>query len=738
MGDGGQTCTPDLFLYTEFVSLCSASRAKMFAHQSRYIPMLLISALLLVASSSRLSGQNTLRIGVIDRAAGSMLAGARLAADQVNAAGGIVGADGSVYQLSIVDTPPDHMEIATANMRQARVIAVIGPATNHDVARNIARLQEIEAPILTPATGETILFADSSNRILRSRARESLQINGLADFLVNSLGIDSVQMVQLDSASTASLIMLANALAAHGIRPSNLRYDGTRSALDQIAASISKSAPDAVAIYGPPVLSAQAYLAIRDAGYLREIVYAAADDPDFIEVVPADALPGIISASTWSYALDDAASQSFTLDYALAFGKLPDALSAAGYDAVALIAQAASGSGTLAAELAAIQSFRGAQGPLNPADQPPAEISSNVVVTRLNEYGAPFVVARYPQAERLTSQTQTAARVTSTPEPISTPVPSSTPTGYHLIVQSQFQNVRSGPGLEYEVIGQVLQGSQLRVLGATADYSWLVIDFRGQWGWLAAYLVETFGNRNLAPIVQPPATSTPAPTATTSPPQEPDLVVLAADPKRITLGQATSINVTLRNQGLTAAGRFAIAGTFEPGAQYVSAHLPGLGAGQQTTAQLQPTLMGRSGPQSVIIVVDLNQEVYEGPQGETNNQRYSYNYIADRPVLNSGASTIAPGAFDLDGDAIADFAWTGNDMVAQGSAAMLPLSHFASLDEVHYDAIDGSQATNVTINADQLTNATIGIVTADGHLGAMRVSNVTRNGSLAMEYRIYR
>ena len=267
-------------------------------------------------------------------------------------------------------------------------------------------------------------------------------------------------------------------------------------------------------------------------------------------------MPGIISATTWSAALDDPASSAFTLAYARAFGRLPDALSAAGYDSLRMIARAAAAPGPLERALAAMQSHQGIQGPLGGASLPAGELSANALVTRLNKYGYPALASKpsSPSAELELAR--------PTPRPTATPLPSATPTGFHLIIQSDYQNIRSGPGLEYDIIGQVLQGAQLRVLGATADYSWLVIDYRGQWGWLAAYLVETFGSRHLVPIIQPPATSTPAPTATSAPPREPDLVVVAASPDRLTLDESSMISLSVRNQGLSAAGSFAIAGTF--------------------------------------------------------------------------------------------------------------------------------------------------------------------------------
>ena len=707
------------------------------ASRVRLLQFVLTICFLIALINTSVSAQYTLRIGVIDKPDGSMLAGALLAAKHINDAGGIVGADGTVFHLAVVDTLPDNMNIATANMRQARVIAVIGPETNNLLARNMSSLQAVSAPIFTPATGDTVLLPDISKRIFRSRAQESLQIRGLADFLVNTLAVRTIRTIQLDADSTASLISLANALAAFGVRPSNLLYEERRMNLEQIAESIVQSASDAVAIFGPPGLAAQVYNHMRTAGYQGDVVYNRAEDPEFVEIVPAVSLPGIISASTWSYTLDDLASREFTLAFTRAFGQLPDALSAASYDAVLMVAEASSKTGAIYDELAAMRSFSGVQGELSPADLLPGETSNNVVVTRINEYGTANVVARY-SGLRQNNEAVPVIRESPVPVPTATPPPTATPMGYHLTVKSTFQNVRSGPGLQYEVIGQVLQNTQARVLGATVDYAWLVIDFRGQWGWLAGYLVDTFGDRNLVPIIQPPATPTPVPSETPAPPRDPDLLVLHANPSRITLGQQTTVNVTLLNQGLAGAGNFAIASTFEPGAQYVGVNLSGLAAGQQTIAPLQLMVDGPSGPQSVVIVVDLNGEVFEGPSGEANNRVFSYNYIADRPILTSGTWTISAGSIDLDGDANPDFSWTGNDLVALGNAAMVLMNHFGSIADVHYDAIDVPLANIKTLNADLLSNAMIGLLTADGHRGVMRLANVTRNGSITVEYRVYR
>ncbi len=684
------------------------------------------------------SAQYTLRLGVIDAADGSMLKGVLLAARQINDAGGLKAADGASFSLTVVDTPPDNMEIASANMRQASVIAVIGPETDALVVSHMSQLQALDVPILTPATGETILLQDNTNRIFRSRARTSVRTSALADYLANTLGIRTIRTVQLDRASTATLITLANSLSTLGIRLSNTLVDEINPDLEAIARDIVESDADLVAIYGPPLVSARAYNHIRAAGFKDAVVYDQADDPAFSEIVPADDLVGIIGADTWSPSLREALSEAFVLDFARAFGQLPDAIAAASYDATQAVASAIIGSGSASENLAALQRFQGVQGELNPVELIRGELSSNAVVTRLNESGTPNVVARYRGGRQVSEGLPLVARVSPTPVSTATPAPTQTPAGYTLIIQSPVQNVRNGPGLQFEVIGQLPRETQARVLGATPDYSWLVIDFRGQWGWLASYLVDTFGNRNLLPVIQPPATPTPVPTSTAAPPRDPDLVVLHAHPPRIILDQPTTVSVTVLNQGLTAAGPFAVAASFQPGGRYAGVNSAGLEAGGQTTVQLSATLSGATGPQSVIIVVDLNEQVAEGVAGESNNRVYAYNYIADRAFLASGTSTIGVGSVDLDGYGKSDFAWTGTDLIALDSAGMYLMNSFSTIDNVHYDDIDTSLANLKSLNIDLLTNSTIGMRTADGHHGVMQPTNAPRDGTITFEYRIYR
>ena len=229
--------------------------------------LLLLATLSFAPFGLRSAAQYILRIGVIDFADGSMLKGALLAAEHINASGQISAADGSAISLTVVDTPPDNMEIAIANMRQSNAIAVIGPQTDSLLSTYMSQLQALDVPIMTPATGDTVLLQDNTHRIFRIRARQSVTASALADYLANTLAVGNIRTVQFDTSSTGSLITFANALSAYGLRISNTLVDEPNPDLDALARDIAESDADLLAIYGPPLLAAPLYNQILAAGF---------------------------------------------------------------------------------------------------------------------------------------------------------------------------------------------------------------------------------------------------------------------------------------------------------------------------------------------------------------------------------------------------------------------------------------------------------------------------------------
>ena len=709
----------------------SSSRPRRAAVRGVSVQIAIMVFALLLMTDPSAKAQSIVRIGVIDRMDGSIARGAQLAAKHINDTGGLAGVNGARYEIVVAVTSPDNIDIATANMRQADVIAVLGPGSPDALLTALPTLQDLGVPVFTTVRSDTLLLQDTSGRVFRSVAQELVQSRALATFLVQSYGASRITTIQLDAGSTSSLIGFASALSEVGAGLSNLLFDEAGNDLETIANHIAARQPDAVVIYGPPLLAAQSYNQLRSAGFPGLVSYSRAMDPSFTDIVPTDRMSGILIATPWSFTSSDAISQQFVLEFANAFGAVPDADSAASYDAVGLLAEAYRRPGSLADNIAGLRRFDGVQGSLSPGNLPRGETSANVMITEINEFGTANAVASYRGTTLSTAIRTSVATATPTAQP------SPTVSGYHLTIRSTYQNIRGGPGLNFDVIGQLARGTQARVIGATADFSWLVIDFRGQWGWLAAYLVDAVGNRNLVPIILPPPTPTPPATATVAPPSLADLVILNVYPGRVTLDQQMIVNVTVANQGLAPAGPFAIATSFQPGGRYAAVNLPGLAARQQATVQLQHNFNGQTGPQSVIIVADLNDEVFEGDAGEANNRSYAYDYIADREVVNSGTWTGSSGSLDLDRNGNADLSWSGSALVALNGSMYL-MNDFSAIDDAHYDAIGPELANAGAFDASLLHNALIGFFSSEGRRGVIQVLGTGDDGALTMSYRMYR
>jgi ABC-type branched-subunit amino acid transport system substrate-binding protein/uncharacterized protein YgiM (DUF1202 family) len=695
-------------------------------------------ALLLLGSLLALNGTlaQTLpifRIGILDSQDGRITRGAKLAVEQINQNGGVVGADGTVFALELVIQPIDDLELAIANLTQAGVIAVLGPETDANVLANLTLLQSLQVPILTPAQDDTILALDTSDRIFRIRAQEVLQGRALAAYLATDIQPTRLATIQLDLESTAGVVGFTTALTTAGINAART-YLLENDNIPEFGEAIAADNPDVAVVYGAPNLTSQLYISLLAAGWEGIFIYNKASSSAFRASIPQETLAGIISATTWSFAATDQKGETFALDYLRAFSLVPSEIEAAAYDAVYVLATAIGKPGDLLTNLTTTRNISGVQGILGKDSLLRGELSDTVFITQVGVLGGQEELARFAGGQRLTEDIEVIEIPTATPQP------TATPDGVTVTITRSVQNVRSGPGTNYDVIGQLRQGDQIKATGTNANNTWIVIDFRGLQGWLSADILDVFGDLNSLPILLPPPTPTPPPaTATPTLSPIPDLVVISALPARLIMGTPFNATVTILNQGSGTAGPFAIAAAFEPGGVYSALNVPGLAGGQQTVVNLSATITGATGPQNVVIVTDLNQQVNEGATGETNNN-FSYSYIADAPILTTnGTGTLVvanTAAVSLD-NGTPDIQWSGGTLLPVGATRIIIMSGFSSLDQIHKDAVVAANPQTAPI-ATVPIGAIIGFQTDGGtNYGAFQVTEATSGGNLVFNFRVY-
>lgn len=107
------------------------------------------------------------------------------------------------------------------------------------------------------------------------------------------------------------------------------------------------------------------------------------------------------------------------------------------------------------------------------------------------------------------------AQITATPV---TPTLTPTLAEVYAVVITPRLNVRSGPGVNYDIVGTIPRGERLRLIGTNDDASWHVIEFEGEERWISGFVqsVRIEGDPELLPVYEPPPTPTPTATLTPS------------------------------------------------------------------------------------------------------------------------------------------------------------------------------------------------------------------------------
>lgn len=605
----------------------------MIPSNSSFLKIVLLLAILLLAQPLASVAQTAqlpqaLNIGVIGPANGPTAEGVILAIRRFSAQGVFSTADGTTYTLSVITaeaSTPQQVAEAITTLKKSNVVAIFGPGDDNLVGNSMIDLQAAGIPIFTDATSTDI---KPGGLVFRTRAADNWRMNAVVAYLTTDLKKSRFAIYQGDEASAVAVQELVKSLTQYGLAPSLIV---TRNATGNNAADAKQlldNAPDAVIAFGGLGDTANLYHLLEIANYAGIYVTPNSVLRGFMDAIPLVERGGIYGVTAWAYSSDQPESADFLRDYVALFGNMPIGLSASAYDtAVALFIAIKSGGVTpdgIRTALLGLAKAKSLAGWFNPA-LGNNNLSASVSITVTNLYGAPEVLARYEDTGRVN-----VSNIEPTQYPTVTPTASPLPQGVVGTAKS-LVNIRSGPGENYPVIGQLQRGEQQPIIGANENFSWYVINFRQQQGWVSSNFVTVFGDVRSLPLVAPPPspvpTQLPPPTAiplasaTPIAAQYADLVLVNTllNPAIPNSGQPFTLVMTVQNQGTRDAGAFAVAASFLPGNVYNAVNVSGLAAGAQISINMTQTVTG-SGEFGIAIVLDLNNQVDEGPAGEANNK----------------------------------------------------------------------------------------------------------------------
>lgn len=272
-------------------------------------------------------------------------AAAVIAAEEINAAGGVSGRRLELVRDSVPPVLPDgggsHIVRATSVLRRS-VIAVIGhEGSGQSLAA--APVYNAAGVVQLVPTGTSRLLAQAGEWTLALAPNDSVEGRFVAGFVRRRLGARSVVIFYANTEYGIGLREgVQGALAAGGVTAVRaVRYDLAADLAVLVEAALRHGTPDAVVIAGYAADAGRIAGLLRDRGVRAPIVAG-----DGAHVLPAlvagrpDAVEGMYVVTFWLPGVADSATRRFEAAVRRQIGREPSARDAMVYDAFHLLATA--------------------------------------------------------------------------------------------------------------------------------------------------------------------------------------------------------------------------------------------------------------------------------------------------------------------------------------------------------------------------------------------------------------
>lgn len=327
----------------------------------RTLRLIAVTACLAVAATACGTGTpDNVRIGVVAPLSGTrawlgqeMVAGARMAVDDLNDAGGLLGEPVELVVVDDADLTSMPGQLADLAER-ARVSAVIGPEAPGVLVGPRSPLTRRHVPALLPSAfgGE---LGDASNLVARTVPSAAAQAATLGRWLTDVRGIDEIAILVADPIEgDLARPQLQAALADAGVTVTAVvEADGDAADLRPSVAALRTRAGDAPAVllWGPPAAAARATIAVRDLDWDVQLAVPASSFVAEYRTLAGRAIEGVVVVFPFDAEWFRGDLVEWMVRYQLrnGLGLLPQletlvidvpVVAVAAYDAVALVGQA--------------------------------------------------------------------------------------------------------------------------------------------------------------------------------------------------------------------------------------------------------------------------------------------------------------------------------------------------------------------------------------------------------------
>jgi len=296
----------------------------------------------------------------------TVLGGVRLAADQINRAGGLLGYKVSVVGLDDESDSDLAVEIAKgveADLQQGKkVLGIVGHLNSGQTLAAMDIYKDLSIVVITPTASEVSLTHKGYRNFFRVNANDEAQAQVDAEFLVNTLGARRVAVVYNDDPYGQGLgqLMAADLQSLGAEVVVSLQVAVEQSTFPNEIPQIQAATPDAIFYGGYEVETPYLRLELVEAGV--NVPFLASDGAFLAATIDeaGGAAEGIY-VSAFGPSPEAATDQAWIKDYQAVEYRNPDTYSINGYTAMTVLAEGVHKAGSVdAAQVAsAIRSMSG-------------------------------------------------------------------------------------------------------------------------------------------------------------------------------------------------------------------------------------------------------------------------------------------------------------------------------------------------------------------------------------------
>ena len=298
---------------------------------------------------------NDIPVGVYAALSGSegafgtaTVAGVQQAADEINAAGGVLGRKIRLIIQDDQGRPDEAVSVVTKFITADKVSVIIGENSSNQSLAAAPIAQAARIPMISPSSTNPAV-TEKGDYIFRVCFTDPYQGAALASFVTKNLGLKKAAILRdnkTDYSVGLAQVFETELTKRGGKVVLTQSYTGGDSDFHAQLTAIRQAAPDVVFIPGFYTEVGQIAIQARDLGITVPLVGGDGwDSPTVIEI-GGRSLDGCYYSDHYFVGEERAAVKSFVAAVRKRIGKLPDANSALGYDALRLYAQAVKRAGT--------------------------------------------------------------------------------------------------------------------------------------------------------------------------------------------------------------------------------------------------------------------------------------------------------------------------------------------------------------------------------------------------------